>query len=213
VLPFGNTITVVYVTGAELLEALEASTFSTPGAIGGYPQTAGIKWTLDATKAYDANAETYPDSTYYGPKTIQRVSIQSVNGKAFDKNATYAVATNNFCAAGGDTYYAFKAASAQFDTGVPLDEAVMAYVEQELGGVISAAKYGAARGDQTQILPAEEPVAATGETYTVVAGDCLWSIAQKLLGSGKLWGQIYELNKDQIKNPNMINIGQVLKIK
>jgi 5'-nucleotidase len=213
VLPFGNTITVVYVTGAELLEALEASTFSTPGAIGGYPQTAGIKWTLDATKAYDANAETYPDSTYYGPKTIQRVSIQSVNGKAFDKNATYAVATNNFCAAGGDTYYAFKAASAQFDTGVPLDEAVMAYVEQELGGVISAAKYGAARGDQTQILPAEEPVAATGETYTVVAGDCLWSIAQKLLGSGKMWGQIYELNKDQIKNPNMINIGQVLKIK
>ena len=32
VLPFGNTVAVVYVTGAELLEALEASTFSTPGA-------------------------------------------------------------------------------------------------------------------------------------------------------------------------------------
>ncbi|MBQ9687412.1 MAG: 5'-nucleotidase C-terminal domain-containing protein [Oscillospiraceae bacterium] len=223
VLPFGNTIAVVYVTGAELLEALEASTYSTPGAIGGYPQTTGIKWTLDATKGYDANAETYPGSTYYGPKSINRVTIESVNGKVFDKSATYAVVTNNFCAAGGSTYYAFKAASAQFDTGIPLDEAVMAYVEQELKGVISTA-YAAPRGDQTQILPAEAPAetpanapaetpAAADDTYTVIAGDCLWSIAQKLLGSGKLWGQIYQLNKNQIKDPSMIYIGQVLKLR
>ena len=148
VLPFGNTIAVVYVTGAELLEALEASTYSLP--IGGYPQTTGIKWTLDAGKAYDANAETYPDSTYYGPKTIQRVTIESINGKAFDEKATYAVVTNNFCAAGGDTYYVFKNASAQFDTGIPLDEALMAYIEQELKGVIST-KYAEPRGDQTFI--------------------------------------------------------------
>jgi 5'-nucleotidase len=215
VLPFGNTVAVVYVTGAELLEALEASTYSTPGAVGGYPQTTGIKFTIDTTKAYDANAETYPDSTYYGPKTINRVSIQSINGKAFDPKATYAVVTNNFCAAGGDTYYAFKAASAQFDTGIPMDEAVMAYVETELNGVIPASKYAQPRGDQTQILPAatEEPTTTESVTYTVVAGDCLWTIAQKFLGSGKLWGQIYELNKDQIKNPNYIQIGQVLKIK
>ncbi len=226
VLPFGNTVTVVYVTGAELLEALEASTYSTPGAVGGYPQTTGIKFTLDATKAYDANAETYPGSSYYGPKSIQRVTIDSINGKAFDKNATYAVITNNFCAAGGDTYYAFAAASAQFDTGIPLDEAVMAYVEQELGGVISAAKYAQPRGDQTIILPAEEPKAEepkteekapaqtpAGETYTVVAGDSLWKIAKKLFDNGSLWGTLYELNKDQIKDPALINIGQVLKTK
>ena len=149
VLPFGNTVTVVYVTGAELLEALEASTYSIPEAVGGYPQTAGIKFTLDTTKAYDANAETYPGSTYYGPKSIQRVTIESVNGKDFDKTATYAVVTNDFCAAGGDTYYAFAAASGQFDTGIPLDEAVMDYIENELKGVITAEKYGQPRGDQT----------------------------------------------------------------
>ncbi|MBQ9647188.1 MAG: LysM peptidoglycan-binding domain-containing protein, partial [Oscillospiraceae bacterium] len=40
---------------------------------------------------------------------------------------------------------------------------------------------------------------------------CLWSIAQKLLGSGRLWGTLYELNKDQIKDPALINIGQVLR--
>ena len=35
--------------------------------------------------------------------------INSVNGKEFKANEVYAVVTNNFCAAGGDTYYAFKA--------------------------------------------------------------------------------------------------------
>ena len=151
VLPFGNTIAVVYVTGAELLEALEASTYCTPDAVGGYPQTCGIKFAINTAKAYDKTDDTYPGSTYYGPKTIQRVTIESINGKPFSPTDTYAVVTNNFCAAGGDTYYAFKAASAQFDTGIVMDEAVMAYVEEVLGGVISAEKYGKTRGDQTQL--------------------------------------------------------------
>ena len=145
VLPFGNTVAVVYVTGAELLEALEASTYCTPGAIGGFPQVSGINFTLHTGKAYDANAETYPNSTYYGPKSINRVVINSINGKEFKENEVYAVVTNNFCAAGGDTYYAFASASAQFDTGIPMDEAVMAYITRELKGVIGE-QYAAPQG-------------------------------------------------------------------
>ena len=145
VLPFGNTVAVVYVTGEQLLEALEASTFSTPTAVGGFPQVSGINFTIHTGKAYDKNDTTYPESTYYGPKTINRVVINSVNGKEFKANEVYAVVTNNFCAAGGDTYYAFKAASAQFDTGIPLDEAVMEYVTKELKGVIGE-QYAAPQG-------------------------------------------------------------------
>ena len=146
VLPFGNTIAVVYVTGAELLEALEASTYCSPSsAIGGFPQVSGINYTVDASKAYDANDTTYPGSTYYGPKTINRVTIDSINGQAFDAKATYAVITNNFLAAGGDTYYAFASASAQFDTGIPLDEALMDYITTELKGVIGE-QYAAPQG-------------------------------------------------------------------
>ena len=143
VLPFGNTVAVIYVTGAELLEALEASTYSLP--VGGFPQVAGINFTLSTAVAYDANAETYPASTYYGPKSINRVVINSINGKEFKADDTYAVVTNNFVAGGGDTYYAFAAASAQFDTGIPLDEAVMEYVTAELKGVIGA-QYAAPQG-------------------------------------------------------------------
>lgn len=136
VLPFGNTLAVVYVTGAELLEALEASTYCTPESIGGFPQAAGLAFTVKTYEEYDANPEPYPKSTYYGPKSIQRVTIDNVNGKAFDPTATYAVVTNNFVAGGGDTYYAFAAATNQFDTGLPLDEVVMEYITQELKGVI-----------------------------------------------------------------------------
>ena len=152
VLPFGNTVAVVYVTGAELLEALEASTYCTPGAIGGFPQVSGINYTIHTGKAYDANAETYPNSTYYGPKSINRVVINSINGKEFKENEIYAVVTNNFCAAGGDTYYAFASASAQFDTGIPVDEAVMAYITRELKGVIGE-KYAAPQGRITYFNP------------------------------------------------------------
>ena len=143
VLPFGNTVAVIYVTGAELLEALEASTYSLP--VGGFPQVAGINFTLSTAVAYDANAETYPASTYYGPKSINRVVINSINGKEFKADDTYAVVINNFVADGGDTYYAFAAASAQFDTGIPLDEAVMEYVTKELKGVIGT-QYAAPQG-------------------------------------------------------------------
>lgn len=136
VLPFGNTVVTIYITGAELLEALEASTYCTPDAIGGFPQVSGINYTISTAVAYDANAETYPASTYYGPKSINRVTINSINGKEFKADDTYAVITNDFCGGGGDTYYAFAAATAKFDTGIPLDEVVMEYITAELKGVI-----------------------------------------------------------------------------
>ena len=108
VLPFGNTLAVVYVKGSELLEALEASTYCTPEAVGGFPQFAGMEVELNIAPKYDKNAKEYPGSEYFGPKSINRITIKSINGKAFDPNATYAVITNNFMAAGGDTYYAFR---------------------------------------------------------------------------------------------------------
>lgn len=136
VLPFGNTLAVVYVKGSELLEALEASTYCTPEAVGGFPQFAGMEVELNIAPKYDKNAKEYPGSEYFGPKSINRITIKSINGKAFDPNATYAVITNNFMAAGGDTYYAFAAAKEQFDTGLPLDEILMEYITTELNGVV-----------------------------------------------------------------------------
>ena len=145
VLPFGNTLSIVQVTGAELLEALEASTYCTPTSIGGFPQVSGIEFTVDTTKAYD-QGELYPGSTYYGPKSIQRVTIETVGGEPFDANATYTIATNDFMAAGGDTYYAFAAASVNYDLGLSMDEVVMDYITDELKGTVTAEAYGEPAG-------------------------------------------------------------------
>lgn len=138
VLPFGNTLSVVYVTGDKLLEALEASTYCSPTPVGGFPQVAGMTFAISANVKYDANENTYPGSTYYGPNTIKRVDILEVNGLPFDPDATYAIVTNNFSAAGGDTYYTFAASEINIDTGLPLDEVVMEYITTELKGVISS---------------------------------------------------------------------------
>jgi nucleoid-associated protein YgaU len=48
-----------------------------------------------------------------------------------------------------------------------------------------------------------------GHTYTVEAGDSLSKIGQKY---GITWQQIYEANRDTIKDPDMIHPGQELKI-
>lgn len=72
--------------------------------------------------------------------------------------------------------------------------------------------------------PAEPPKATVQEaprptatapkttTYTVKSGDCLWNIAKKYLGDGSRYTEIYNLNKDKIKNPNLIYPNQVLTL-
>lgn len=62
-----------------------------------------------------------------------------------------------------------------------------------------------------------EPERETGnapnsQQYTVVKGDCLWNIARRFYGNGSKYTVIYEANRDQIKNPNLIYPGQVLTI-
>ena len=171
VLPFGNTLAVVYVKGSELLEALEVSTYCTPKSLGGFPQFAGMEVELNTACEYDANDTTYPGSTYFGPKSINRITIKTVNGKAFDKDATYAVITNDFLAAGGDTYYAFAAAQTQFDTGLPLDEILMEYITLKLNGVVTD-KYAAPQGRLTIVnnppVPGQPGSPATGDTGVVI---------------------------------------------
>lgn len=145
VLPFGNTLSIIKISGSELLEVLEASTFCTPEAIGGFPQVSGIEFTVNTAAAYDAGDE-YPGTTYAAPKSINRVTITSVGGKDFDPSATYTIATNDFMASGGDTYYRFVNATANYNLGISMDEVVMDYITTVLGGTITADQYGQPAG-------------------------------------------------------------------
>ncbi len=140
VFPYGNSVTIIAVTGAELLEALEASCAFVPEAVGGFPQVTGIEFEIDSTVPFE-NGEQYPNSTYYAPANPgARVTIKTVGGKEFNAEDTYYLSVNNFMAEGGDTYYVFSQASEIIYTGVVDADALIAYVES-LDGVISAEDY------------------------------------------------------------------------
>lgn len=50
------------------------------------------------------------------------------------------------------------------------------------------------------------------ETHVVRLGDTLWDISAAKLGDATRWPEIHELNKNQIKDPDLIFPGQVLKL-
>jgi len=53
---------------------------------------------------------------------------------------------------------------------------------------------------------------ATSRTYTVKKGDSLSKIAKHIYGDAGEWRKIFEANRDQIQDPDLIEPGQQLKI-
>lgn len=51
-----------------------------------------------------------------------------------------------------------------------------------------------------------------GSIYTVRKGDTLSAIAQSQYGKASRWRVIFDANRDQIDNPDLIQPGQVLKL-
>ena len=60
--------------------------------------------------------------------------------------------------------------------------------------------------------PAAAAATATAKTYTVKAGDTLSKIAKEHLGNAGAYMKIFELNKDQLSDPDKIKPGQVLRL-
>ena len=57
--------------------------------------------------------------------------------------------------------------------------------------------------EETMVLPT---------TYTVQGGDCLWTIAEDLYGSGSRWRSLWEANREAVADPSLVLIGQVLEL-
>ena len=60
--------------------------------------------------------------------------------------------------------------------------------------------------------PAGATAAPAAKTYTVKAGDTLSAIAKEHLGSAGAYMKIFDVNKDQLSDPNKIKPGQVLRL-
>jgi len=67
------------------------------------------------------------------------------------------------------------------------------------------------KAESPKSVPAGTP-AQQMTTYTVQSGDTLSAIAKRFMGSASDYMEIFNANRDQLSNPDMIKPGQVLKI-
>ena len=67
-------------------------------------------------------------------------------------------------------------------------------------------------GDLTADIGVDPSLPVPMQTYTVVSGDTLSKIAKKYYGDAMQYPKIFEANRDILTNPDLIKVGQVLKI-
>ncbi|MCH4888489.1 LysM peptidoglycan-binding domain-containing protein [Acidaminobacter sp. JC074] len=113
VLPFGNTVRVLEITGADIIAAIENGITDYPEAKGAFPHIAGMTVEFDATK--DAGS---------------RVTKLMVGDALVDEAKTYTIATNDFLSYGGDGYKMFVGKTVVAEFGA-MDEVLIDYMNEK----------------------------------------------------------------------------------
>ena len=103
--PFANTVAVVTLTGAELLDYLRAAAKMTPGS-GAFPQTAGVQMRIEGTALVEAR----------------------IAGRPIDAAQRYRLAITNFTATGGDGYPKLNGHAGYLDSGFNDADVLRAYI-------------------------------------------------------------------------------------
>ena len=232
--PYGNALCVVEATGQEIIDALEwtarntMATFSDGenaiGEMGGFLQVSGLTYTINAD--IPSSVVKNDKSEFVKVDGAYRVSDIMVGGQPLDVNKTYTLASHNYMLKdAGDGYTMFGTKNVKLlKDGVMIDNQVLInYIVNNLGGVVGE-QYAAPQGritiktaasdvptnESDKVIAGRDTTVTEGDTYTVVAGDCLWNIAYKLYGTGTLYTKLAEANK--LADPYIIYIGQILTV-
>lgn len=167
VFPFGNMVATVELTGAQIVYILEAATHACPGIDGAFPQVSGITFEIHTYIEYEGE---YANPTNPGSR-IQNVCI---NGEPIDLDATYVMATNDFLAAGGDTYaiLAENFENSGVLIGINLEDALINYI-QNIDD--NCAGYAEPAGrivivDEAPVEPTPAPAPGTGAANIIGFG-------------------------------------------
>lgn len=90
---------------------------------------------------------------------------------------------------------------------IPVDE--LEAVAEQANNALTGNGNGNAQAPQPE--PRPEPAPAV-KTYTVKSGDSLYRIAEKELGNGERFKEIFEANRDKLRSADDIRVGMVLKL-
>ncbi len=147
--PFGNSLTVIEVTGQQVLDALEWSVHAEPGEFGGFNQVAGMTFEFDPNIPSPCTSDDNGFFTGIPEGAERRVRNVLVAGQPIDPNATYKLASHDYqLLDNGDGYTMFDGAKV-LQESVKLDNQVLLdYIVDTLGGVVGeeyADPYGQGR--------------------------------------------------------------------
>lgn len=151
--PFGNMLTVIEVSGQQILDALEWGARAFPGEDGGFLQVSGL--TYEIHTYLDSNCTEDEDGMFTGVAGEYRVKNVRIGGKALIPDQMYTLASHNYMLLEkGDGYAMFDGCTVLQDS-VKLDNQVLIdYISDTLGGIIGeeyADPYG-----QGRIIAVEE---------------------------------------------------------
>ena len=71
---------------------------------------------------------------------------------------------------------------------------------------------GISNVEAAELTAPEEEKASETQYYEIQKGDSLWKIAQEFYGNGNKYPDIFEANKEVIKDPDLIFPGQKIRI-
>ena len=137
--PFGNSLTVIEVTGQQVLDALEWSVHALPGEFGGFDHVAGLTFEYDATIDSPCVQDEKGFFDHVDETMERRVRNVLVAGEPIDPEAVYKVASHDYqLLNNGDGYTMFDGARV-LQESVKLDNQVLIdYITGTLGGSVGA---------------------------------------------------------------------------
>ena len=135
--PFGNMLTVIEVTGQQVLDALEWGSRAVPGESGGFLQVAGLTYEIHTYIDSPCTADEH--GLFTGIQGERRVKNVMVGGEPLDPNKVYTLASHDYMLLNhGDGYTMFDGCKV-LQESVKLDNQVLIdYITGTLAGVIPA---------------------------------------------------------------------------
>ena len=147
VAPFGNELSVIKVTGQQLIDALEWGARGLPEEVGGFLQVAGISYTIDTS--IDSPCIGDESGMYVKIEGDRRVRDVMVDDKPIDPGAYYTVSSINYILTKhGDGYTMFDGAEVLQEGSMNDNQLLIKYITETLGGKIGeeyADPYGQGR--------------------------------------------------------------------
>ena len=135
--PYGNSLTVIEVTGQQVLDALEWSVHLMPEEFGGFDQVAGMTFKVDPETESPVVMDENGMFVRMDDSKPRRISDVQIHGEPLDPEKIYKLASHNYqLLEHGDGYTMFDGAKVLQDS-VKLDyQALIDYITQTLGGKV-----------------------------------------------------------------------------